>query len=80
MKSIFGIACFTSSSWEEKTNKAAKNICSVLGQDAVLASENGSVGFKKFREGNVSLKDESGRDRVSNFDQEALQAHLFKNS
>ena len=31
-----------------KANEAAKNICSALGQDTVLASENASVDLKNF--------------------------------
>lgn len=61
-----------------KANEAAKNICNALGQDAVGVRKC-QRWFKKFREGYFSLNDESGRGRVSNFDQEALQALLVRN-
>ena len=61
-----------------KANEAAKNICSALGQNTVGVSKC-QRWFKKFREGNFSLNDESGRGRVSNFDQDALQALLVRN-
>ncbi|XP_035739241.1 histone-lysine N-methyltransferase SETMAR-like [Vespa mandarinia] len=61
-----------------KANEAAKNICNALGQDTVGVRKC-QRWFKKFREGNFSLNDETGRGRVSNFDQETLQALLIKN-
>ncbi|CAK6443035.1 unnamed protein product [Pipistrellus nathusii] len=61
-----------------KASEAAKNICSALGQDAVSARKC-QRWFEKFREGNFSLDDKSGRGRVSNFDQEAFQALLVQN-
>ncbi|CAK6447355.1 unnamed protein product [Pipistrellus nathusii] len=61
-----------------KASEAAKNICSALGQDAVSARKC-QHWFEKFREGNFSLDDKSGRGSVSNFDQEALQALLVQN-
>nr|KAF6393690.1 small EDRK-rich factor 2 [Pipistrellus kuhlii] len=61
-----------------KESEAAKNICSAFGQDAVSASKC-QRWFEKFREGNFSLDDKSGRGCVSNFDQEAFQALLVQN-
>nr|KAF6392670.1 hypothetical protein mPipKuh1_007854 [Pipistrellus kuhlii] len=61
-----------------KASEAAKNICSALGQGAVSARKC-QRWFEKFCKGNFSLDDKSGRGRVSNFDQEALQALLVQN-
>lgn len=61
-----------------KANKAAECICCALNQDAVVVSENPSIGLRN-REGSFSLNDENGRFRASNFDKEALQTLLVKN-
>lgn len=61
-----------------KATEAAKNICIAIGQGAV-DDRKCQRWFKKFREGNFSLDDESGRGRVSSFDKDALEAMLVQN-
>ncbi|KAI4472920.1 hypothetical protein M0804_015558 [Polistes exclamans] len=63
---------------ERKANEAAKNICSAMDKDTVSVRKCQCF-FKKFRGGNFSLFDENGQGRVSNVDQESLEALLIRN-
>lgn len=61
-----------------KATDAAKNICNALGEGAV-SNRTCQRWFKKFRSGNLSIKDEGGRGRVSYFDKEELEINLLRN-
>ena len=56
---------------------AVKNICSALGE-YVFNDRKCQRWFKKFRSGNLSLKNEALSGRVSAFNKNALQARLIE--
>lgn len=61
-----------------KATDASKNICNALGE-GIVSNRKCQRWFKKFRGGNLSLKDEDGRGRVSNLDEEELETILLRN-